>query len=772
MKILFFNSLKFRMPLLVLSAIIPLISLASFYATKTASKTITEEAKENLVLHSTLLAENVQIWNESNVLALLNLSKEVEIISADLSKRQTVLETMVNTYEHLYLAHTINTQGWNTARSDGQISKYYGDRKYFTSAMAGNKINYQTIVSRTTKQPALCLSTPTFGLDKIVEVTSVCTDLNALTEQIGKLRFGETGYAFLVDENAALLAHPDEELISGDNLINFSEYPPVQNILPGNEDSDLAFTDDNDVRWVSYTTRLNNGWILVIQQEEAEFLANQLQFQNLAFFISLVLLFVITGVTFGIANRLIAPISNLTSAASAIAHGEFEGQITIKRQDELGILADSFNQMKAELKNLFAHLEQRIQERTAQLKTAKESAEKASAIAVAANQSKDRFLANISHEFRTPLNSIIGYNRLIQQDLQLKPIHSKHLKIVEQSSIHLLSLINDLLDLSQAQLDQIKLYPDDLEMDICLKEIIELVTLPAQEKNLILQPQWQNLPTWVQIDQKRLRQILVNLLSNAIKFTNKGKVTLQVSPVESIEIDHDGTAQQKIRFAVIDTGVGLAQQDIKKIFQPFEQAGDSESRWMGTGLGLSIVSELIKLMGGELRVKSKLGIGSVFWFDIDVPISPKTEQIEAEIPPISEISYQGAKPKLLVVDDQIVNRELLVKMLQPKGFDVFTASDGEQMLKIATVIKPDVILLDLFMPVKTGFTCSREIRQDPQLKNIPIIIVTASTISEEMSRYLDCEAIVNKPIDQEELLTVLHQYISKRRGSKGLDKVS
>ena len=760
MKVSLLNSLKFRMPLLVLSAIIPLISLASFYATKTASKTITQEATENLVLQSTLLAENVHNWNEFNVLVLLNLSKQPDIINPNPSKQKTILAGIVNTYDHLYLAHTINSQGWNIARSDGKQSNYYGDRNYFQGAMNGHKINYQTIISRTTKQPALCLSTPTFKQAKIVGVTSICSDLNALTKQVGKLQFGQTGYAFLVDQNAALLAHPNAQLLSGEKLLNLSQYPPVQNILEGGA-SNFSFTDDNNVRWVSQSTRLNNGWTIVIQQEETEFLAKKIQFQNLAFFINLVVILGTSGLTFFLAHRLIAPISNLTSAASAIANGEFEGQITIKRQDELGILANSFNQMKAQLKSLFANLEQGIEQRTAQLKKAKEAAETASAIALAANQSKDKFLANISHEFRTPLNSIIGYNRLVQQDKKLNPTHSKHLRIVEKSSIHLLSLINDLLDISQAQLEPIPLYPTNLELAIFLNEVVDLVSLPAQAKNITLKQEFHNLPTWIQIDEKRLRQILVNLLSNGIKFTSMGTVTLKVSPLESIKTNNDSLPQQKLRFAVIDTGVGMAKEDVQKIFQPFEQVGNIKSRAAGAGLGLSIVSELVKLMGGQLQVKSQLEIGSIFWFDIVVPVLPKLKPIEPEILTTQITTNKEAKPKILVVDDRQVNRELLVEMLEPKGFEVFAANDGQQMLEIAAAVQPDLILLDLFMPVKTGFTSAKELRQHPQLKNTPVIVVTASTITPEMSTYLDCEAVLHKPIDEQKLLTLLHQYLSK-----------
>ena len=762
MKVSFFNSLKFRMPLVVLAGVLPLMLVAIFIASVRAVKTIRQEAKENLIIKTKTLAQSVSRWEESNILALAALNEQPDIISMNPQEQKPVLEAITNNYKHIYLAHTVDPNGWILARSDDkEPGGYRADRKWFKNPMTGAELTRQLLISRTLEQPALCLSTPIRQNEAtILGVTAICSDLKALSQQVGQLKFGETGYAFIVDESGAVLAHPDPKYLSGDKLKDVSYYPPVKYFLSNNSNEEIfSFVDAVDL--ISYHERLNNGWGVIVVQDKAEFFRSEQEFKNLAFLISGFTVITVSFVTSVLANHLIAPITDLTKAASAIASGKFEGKIKISRQDELGILANAFNKMKADLKSLFGSLEKRIEQRTTQLKKAKETAEKSSAIALAANQAKDRFIANISHELRTPLNSIIGYNRLAQQNKNIKGIAAKHLKIVEKSSLHLLNLINDILDISQSQLKQITLHPTSLELRLFLDEVIYMVRMQAEAKNILLKHEYNDLPLWIQIDEKRLRQILLNLLTNAIKFTDTGKVTLKVSAVPSIRNNHDSPPQQKLRFAVIDTGVGMTQEDIKKIFQPFEQVGDIKSRDGGVGLGLSIVSELVKLMGGQLQVKSQLGIGSIFWFDIIVPVLPKLKQLEPQAITTSIINHKGTKPKILVVDDKQVNRQLLIEMLEPKGFEIFTANNGSELLKMTEMVQPDVILLDLFMPVKTGFTSAKELKQNPQFKNIPIIVITASLITKEMSDYLDCEAVLYKPIDEQKLLTVLNQYLPK-----------
>ncbi len=747
MKLSVFRSLQFRMPLIVLSGIIPLISVASFYATKGAARKITQEATQNIALKSNLLAENVENWDESHVLALLNLSRQPDIVDSDPNIQQPVLSEIVNTYDHLYLAHTINLQGWNISRSDAKAPKYYGDRTYFKEAVAGNRINYQSIISRTTKQPALCMSTPTYQQGEIAGVTSTCTDLNDLTEQVGKLRFGETGYAFLVDQNADILAHPDPELLSGKELTNFGEYPPVKNILSNNVGNFFSFTDGDDVKWISHSTRLNNGWAVIIMQEESEFLANETQFQNLALLISFVVIFGTSGLTFIIANRLIKPIIDLSNAAITISKGNLDQRVDTNRKDELGILASSFNHMASKLTKSFEELQQTFKK----LEKAKEEA-------ISANLAKDKFLANISHEFRTPLNSVLGYAKLLQIDDSLNSSQIDQLKTIQQSGTYLLTLINDILDLSKSKTGNMQLHPKEFDLLSSLNVIIRIVESEAQTKGLRLRTKFENLPDTIVADQKRLTQVLINLLNNAIKFTSKGEILLKVSSVKTT--NNDSSLKRKIRFEVIDTGIGIKPKEIKKIFQPFEQAGKLSSRSLGTGLGLSISKQLVELMGGKLSVKSQEGRGSNFWFEAMFIQEQDSSEHPATLTMDSIQGYKGKKRTILVVDDKQENRLLLANMLDPIGFRILVAENGEKMFGLLKKEKPDLIFLDLLMPVKTGFTAAKQLQQEPKFKDIPVIILSACSITSDMREYLKCEAFLNKPFEEEELLGLLAEYLN------------
>ena len=738
------------MPLVVLAGVIPLILIAILYASDRAAKKISQEARENMALKADLLAESVNRWDKLNAKAVINMSKQPGIITLNPERQEAVLKTTVDTYDHFYLAMTTDLEGWNVARSDEPKRVYFGDRDWFLGAKAGNDLTYQTLIGRTTRRLALCLSAPIRNEQiKILGVSAACTDLGDIAKQVGRLKFGNTGYAILVDEWGTVLAHPEQDFVSGKTLKDLSTYPPVKYLIQGGR-GHFSFQDYQGNRWVSYDVVLNNNWGIVVVQEQWEFLQSARDFENLAFVIAAVVVLGVSIVTWFLANRLIDPISDLTNAASAISDGQLDRRVEIKRQDELGILANSFNSMAERLKSFFDNLEQQIESRTAQLKEAKEAAE-------TANKTKDRFLANISHELRTPLNSILGYTKIILSDKKLAPDRVEELKIVEQSGNHLLVLINDILDFSKTQANKIQMHPSDLQLSKFLGELVDIVRMWAKEKDLEIETEWNNLPTAIQIDETRLRQILINLLSNAIKFTNKGSIALKVKVQDKLK--HSGSlSQQKIRFEVIDTGVGISPEELKKIFKPFEQVGDIKTRAAGTGLGLSISRELVKLMGGELKVKSTLGSGSIFWFDITVPVV----EMSKPVPPkrTSKISgYKGKKRKILIVDDRQENRLLLVKMLQPKGFEVATANNGHEMLKSAFSFKPDLILMDLFMPEKTGFTAAKEIRRIPELKDIPIIVVTASSITKETGKYLEAEAILHKPIEERKLMANLQEYL-------------
>ncbi|MGK7950581.1 MAG: ATP-binding protein [Xenococcaceae cyanobacterium] len=744
MKVSFLKSLKFRMPLLVLSGVLPLIIIAILVATARASKTISQESQENIILKTELLAKNISSWDESNTLALLNLNNQPDIIHGNIARKQLILSGIVDTYKHLSLAITIDKDGWSVARSDGKPPQYYGDRSYFHSALTGNEISYQTLLSRINQKPNLCMAAPIEIEAQVQGVTAICTDLQVLTAQVGQLKFGRTGYAFVVDRSGYILVHPNLQYLSKGELTDFSAYPPVENFLKTNRGEELFFQDSKGVDWVSYSTITDNGWGIFVVQEKAEFLQNQRDFQNLALLIGFVAILGTSGFTFLLASRLIKPISNLSKAAIDIAEGNLDRRVEIKRQDELGILGSYFNSMATQLQTSFTELE------------------KTKEVAVSANKAKDRFIANISHELRTPLNGIIGYTKLLRRELSLNGKQTEKFNIIEKSGFHLLTLINDLLDFSKNQVHKMELNPIEVNLSTLINSVVGIVRNEIEEKGLELRVISDNLPPKVLADEKRIQQVLINLLYNSVKFTERGKIILRVRGISDFSTS-GGLQQQKVRFEVIDTGVGISQTEQAKIFQPFEQVGDAKTRSAGTGLGLSISQQLVNLMGGKLQVKSKLGKGSNFWFEVAFPLVENirtiSQQTQTSIELDSLKGYKGKRRTILVVDDKEANRGLLVNILEPLGFRVLIAENGEQMFALMNREIPDLICLDLFMPKKTGFTSAKQLRQIPRFKDIPLFVISATAIAEEIYRYLQCDEFLSKPLNEEKLLGLLQKYL-------------
>ena len=775
MKGSFFQSLRFRMPLLVLLGVVPLILVAIWYASSRAAGIIRTEAKENMALKAKALAESVSRWEEMQVLALHNLSRQPGIVSMNAQQQKPVLREIVETYEHLYLASTTNLDGWNVARSDDKKPKYYGDRPWFLGAKAGNEITSQTLISRTTNQPGLCLSAP-IRREKLetLGVAVLCTDLKVLAKQVGAIRFGQTGYAFVVDNLGQVLAHPDPKFVSGERLTKLTEissYAWLKTILSGSS-GHSSFADSQGVKWLSYGTSLENGWGIFILQQEAEVLENERKFRQLAITIASVAVLGAGVLTWLLANRLIQPISYLTAAAATVSNGQLDQRVKIQRQDELGILAKSFNQMAAQLEGSFKDLESRVEERTAQLKeaketaeAAKETAEAAKETAEAANRAKGQFLAQMSHELRTPLSSILEYAKILRRDRNLHSRQIEGLKIVEQSGIRLLTLIDDILDLSKTEASKMELYPSECHLPTFLEEIVGIINLRATEKAILFKYETQdNLATGIEADCKRLRQVLINLLGNAVKFTDRGEVTLRVSVIDRIEASPiNPLPQQIIRFEVSDTGIGISPQQLEKIFQPFEQVGDYENYTSGTGLGLTISQQLVELMGGELKVKSELGKGSTFWFDLSFPVVEVLAEAKQDKQDLASqvMGYKGKRRKLLVVDNTQEHRLVLLNLLESWGFEVVSAENGKQGLEITSEIRPDLILTDLFMSLISGFAMVRELRQRAEFKELPIIAMSASTFEalEKQSQRVGCNAFLRKPIDEEKLLALLGQYL-------------
>ncbi|AFY55002.1 PAS domain S-box [Rivularia sp. PCC 7116] len=410
-----------------------------------------------------------------------------------------------------------------------------------------------------------------------------------------------------------------------------------------------------------------------------------------------------------------------------------------------------------------------IQNQSLQLQQAKETAE-------AANRAKSAFIAHTSHELRTPLNAILGFAQILQNETGLSAKQQREIEVIQRSGQHLLTLINDILYVAKIEAGKLNLELTDFILSSFLDNLEAMIRIRCQQKgiefeHLILS----DLPLIVRGDETRLRQLLLNLLSNAVKFTPSGKVTFSIGYVrdfiqtkeegwncnkEQDNIEPDNA--DKIRFHVADTGIGIPQDKLEEIFLPFQQLDSHQSSQEGTGLGLSISESIVEQMGSKIYVTSTFGKGSEFWFDIDFS-SPESSidflPVENNNPKIT--GYQGAKRKILIVDDLDNNREILANFLTPLGFEIIEASSGTQAIAKTEKYQPDLIILDLIMPKIDGLEVTRILRQELGWQDLPIIIVSASTLPTDESECYQAGAnyFLAKPLNFQQLLKLLQQHL-------------
>ncbi len=386
-----------------------------------------------------------------------------------------------------------------------------------------------------------------------------------------------------------------------------------------------------------------------------------------------------------------------------------------------------------------------------QRKQAEIALQKAKKTADIANKAKSNFLANMSHELRTPLNGILGYAQILMWDDDITDKQKEGLEIIDNSGEYLLTLINDILDLSKIEADRIELYPTDINFHKFLRGIIDLFQVRAEQKDIIfVYEPLSHLPEGIYADEKRLRQVIINLLGNSVKFTEKGKVTLKV-----------GYHENRIRFQIEDTGIGITAEDLDNIFKPFQQSGNDNYKAEGTGLGLAITERIVELMDGKIYVESVLGEGSTFWFAIDLPEAknPIKKEMKESLPTI--IGFEGNTKTILLIDAKWENRSVIVNLLMPLGFKVIEASNGQEGIDKAIDIQPDLIMTDLILPVVDGLEVVKCLRKLNEFKQTPIFAVTASVFdyNQKQSYEVGCNTFIPKPFRAEMLLENLQKFL-------------
>ncbi|NET77414.1 ATP-binding protein [Okeania sp. SIO1F9] len=380
-----------------------------------------------------------------------------------------------------------------------------------------------------------------------------------------------------------------------------------------------------------------------------------------------------------------------------------------------------------------------------------------------ANKAKSEFLANMSHELRTPLNSVIGFTQILCQDTSFQAEQKERLRIINRSGEHLLSLINNILEMSKIEAGQTTLSETNFDLHSVLQDLQDMFCLKVQKKGIqfVLDPD-SDLPQYISADEGKLRQVLINLIGNGVKFTDKGGVILRAKVEKVSENNQD----QLLQLEVEDTGPGIAAEELHKLFVPFEQTTAGHQIKKGTGLGLAITQKFINLMGGEITTTSTVGVGTCFQLSIPIRVSKNQYFPEtAERGKVIGLALEQREYRILVVDDQPDNRLLMLDLLGSKGFSIQEASNGREATDIWKVWHPDLIWMDLHMPEMDGYEATKKIREwesqlEPSAVTTKIIALTASVFGErELVLASGFDDYLMKPFKEEVIWQKMKEYL-------------
>ncbi|HEY9824321.1 MAG TPA: ATP-binding protein [Stenomitos sp.] len=675
---------------------------------------------------------------------------------------------------------------------------------WYTKAVSANKPIWSPIYQWEDKPEILSISSsyPVYDrTHRLVGVLGIDLILSQINTYLSKAQISPSGRTFIMERNGLLVANSagvrpyrmvgekaqrllaascQDPLISASANFLSEKFGHLKTIKT---DTQLSFTFKNQALLVHVTPwQDKNGldWLIVGVVPESDFMAQINTNTRTTALVCFAALMVAILVGLKTSMWISQPILRLNRASRAIATGDLEQHIEVSGVVEVSSLAQSFNQMAQQLRESFAvlgqtnraleqanaELENRVEARTQELLKAKE-------VADAANRTKSEFLANMSHELRTPLNAILGFTQVLTRDPNLTPMQRENLGIVGRSGEHLLSLINDVLDMSKIEAGRINLHKSVFDLSRLLLNIREMLSLRAHTKGLQLLYEWDaTLPQYIEADQKKLRQILLNLIGNAIKFTEIGYVTVRVRCKSA---SFTPGSQVLLNFAVEDTGPGIAPHELQTLFDPFVQTETGRKTEQGTGLGLAISRKFVHLMGGDIHVDSRVNQGTTFQFEIPVtigqaeqlPSPPNTRRVVALAP--GHPSY-----RILAVDDRWENRQLLIKLLEPIGFQVREAVNGQEAIALWESWKPHLIWMDMRMPVINGYDAVQHIKSHLQGQATIVIALTASTLEEERTVVLSagCDDFVRKPFLEHEIFDKIAQYLGVEYIYEDLDEMS
>ncbi|MDF5736394.1 MULTISPECIES: hybrid sensor histidine kinase/response regulator [unclassified Nostoc] len=682
-----------------------IVSISAYFSYQAARKITLEELRGRAFLEVRRGVDEIEEWLHVRKVEVQTLAHTSTVRSLDWSVAKPYLKSEVDRINEFFVFQIATPDGSYFNTMVGQSNKNIKDRDYFQKALAGKSNISDPFISRSTGIHLIAIATPIWSdssqSPSPIGVFNGNVKVDHIVEVVNSLRYGKNSYAFALNSQGEAIVHPNSTLMS-----------TVEKPAPS-----LLKIADRNLNAIAQRMVNKQQGIQLMEIDGTKKYVAYVPLQEANWSVALVI-----------------PRQNIESRLQFLDFiALILGGLTVTMITVL-LKVQGFEQ--------------------AQLKNSKAAAD-------TANHAKSEFLANMSHELRTPLNGILGCAQILQRSQGLPEPQQYHVNIIEQCGSHLLTLINDILDLSKIESQKLELHPHDLHFPSFLQGIGEICQIRAEQKGIwFVYESAINLPTGVNLDVKRLRQVLLNLLGNAIKFTDRGKVTFKVEVIDQLPADGQ-TVKYRIRFSVEDTGIGINPSELDKIFLAFEQVGEKKRQTEGTGLGLAITRQLVQIMGSDIYVKSQIGQGSTFWFEMAIAEASEWVQSVMAVSKRQIIGFEGSPRTILIVDDRWENRTVITNLLQPLGFNMVEATNGQEGLEKAIALKPDLIITDLFMPEMDGFELIQHLRHTPDIADVKIIVSSASVFETDQNRSLEAggDTFLNKPVQADELLHQLEFHL-------------
>ena len=750
---MFRHSIRAKLIAPFIAGTLALTLLLAWYTYTSARKAMEDamllmsEAKSNHAVTSMgLLAKSAitSLQNtvvDSHVTALFAADADEDTVERTGEWLETI--TLGNEYYRDILV--VDTEGVCIASSNpGHIGHSYAERPFVRDALGGMFSQGELTVGRVTKKFSAFFAGPVDAGGHVAGALILVNDFPKIVDYDEKKSFdSQTIFTAMLTPEGMFMAHKDKDLM-GNNKALFPElYDELSQ--PGEQGGDVRYVV-NGVEYVGYAqVEPVSKWVVVTSGKESEVFASAYRIGLTVLGISFAILCLISLVVVRVANGILSSLLSLIGYAKDVSEGDFEHKLEdTSREDELGVLHTSLQRLVDALQNMLVETQE-------------------------ASRMKGQFLANMSHEIRTPLNAIIGMTHLSLRDADLSGKQRDYLEKIRTAARSLLGLINDILDLSKVEADMIELEDAVFSLRETMKNLLSIHQDGADSKGLGLALDYPDgVPEHFIGDPLRISQVVNNIISNAIKFTSRGGITVCVSCEEpNLSECRDDAGYSRIRISVTDTGIGIAEDVLGTLFQPFTQADASISRQFGgTGLGLAISRKLVELLGGEFTVTSTVGVGTTFSFTMRLLNNPEGVTGVAEEVALDEAfaDLHITGRRILVAEDNAINQLIIQELIAPSGAHVVMADNGQLAVDAVRTQKFDLVFMDMQMPVMDGLEATRIIRTFADIDSLPIIAVTANAMKEDKDRGFasGMNDYITKPVEPQRLLEILRVWLADR----------